>query len=82
MPCGWRPLSREMPMYTIGPDNVELVWTAIAFLLLAMTAAALVMTFRRNELWWFVVVLLLPGLGATAYLLMRFGRARATSRAT
>ena len=67
---------------TIGPDSVEMAWQGIGLLLLAITAAVLVTTYRRSELLWFLAVLFLPLVGAAAYVAMRVGRARQTSRLT
>ena len=65
---------------TLGPDSVEVAWQVIGLLLLALTAAVLVTTYRRSEHLWFLVVLFLPLIGAAAYVAMRVGRARSTSR--
>lgn len=67
---------------TLGPDNVEIIWRGIGLALLALTAALLVTTYRRSELGWFLAVLLLPVVGASAYVAMRVGRARRTARTT
>ena len=64
---------------TLGPDNVEILWSVVGLVLLALTAAVLVASYRRNELGWFLIVLLLPPVGMAAYAL-RYGHARAGSR--
>lgn len=67
---------------TLGADNVEILWMGIGLVLIAGTAALLVTTYRRSELGWFLVVLLVPVGGGAAYVAMRVARARETARAT
>ena len=66
----------------LGPDNVEIIWRGIGLVLIVFTAALLVTTYRRSELGWFLAVMLLPVVGASAYVAMRVGRARQAARAT